>query len=64
MSSPELKDLLSLREYDWAAEYHAKFGALPNNLSMRCFNLIQADTEAFQKRVREFSYALAMGKTS
>ncbi len=57
-------------EYDSAAEWCAKRGIigrigdrLPENLSRECYDLINDDFEAFQKRIRESAYALAMNKT-
>ena len=59
------------QEYDSAAEWCAKRGlkgtigdALPNLMSGRTVDLINDDPEAFERRVREFAYALAMEKIS
>ena len=57
-------------EYDSAAEWCAKRGLkgtigdpLPNLLSVAVSDEIDADTEAFERRVRECAYALACEKT-
>ena len=56
-------------EYDYAAMWCAKRSIkgqvgdrLPFALSQRCLDLIEADHEAFQKRIRATSYMLAMEK--
>ena len=56
-----------LREYDGAAEWCARRGLtgkcgdrLPDCLSGPCFAAINEDVEAFQDRVEQFAYALAM----
>lgn len=55
-------------EYDSAAAYLAKRGmlgiagdALPDGLSVSCQRLIDDDPEAFEQRVKETGYAIAMG---
>ena len=57
------------REYDDAAEWCAERGikgkhgdALPALLSTRCLAEINADPEAFEQRVRDSAYAIAMRK--
>lgn len=56
-------------EYDSAAEWCAKRGIkgkvgdpLPNLLSNCVCEEIDSDPEAFERRVREFAYTLAMEK--
>jgi hypothetical protein len=52
-----------VREYDGAAEHYARHGAMPLNMgSPGAIDWINADPEAFDKRVREFRYAQAMEK--
>jgi hypothetical protein len=57
------------REYDQCAERLAKQGRkgepgdpLPDGTSAAVVAEIDADPEAFQRRVREFAYAIAMGE--
>ncbi len=57
------------QEYDAAATWCAKRGIkgrygdqLPANLSAECTNLITNDIEAFEDRVNDTAYALAMNK--
>lgn len=57
------------QEYDAAAEWCAKRGikgnegdALPSLLSAACFLEIDKDSEAFQRRIRETAYGLAMSR--
>ena len=59
------------QEYDWAAEDLARKGLrglagdpLPNLMSVEAVELINADPDAFARRVRECAYALAMQKLS
>lgn len=54
-------------EYDAAADWLAARGRsgapgspLPENISRRCSELILADVEAFESRVRDMAYARAM----
>lgn len=54
-------------EYDAAAEWCAKRGysggngdPLPTLISSECYYEIQKDPEAFERRVRETAYAIAM----
>jgi len=56
-------------EYDAAAEWCARHGSkggigdrLPEMISRRVYDLILADVEAFQERVRATAYAIAMEK--
>lgn len=56
-------------EYERAAAFLAKRGLLglpgdilPHNISAITMELINADLEAFQARVREHAYAIAMNK--
>ena len=58
-----------MQEYEYAAESLAKKGLkglpgdpLPNLMSVEAVDLINADPEAFQMRVREHAYAIAMNK--
>ena len=58
-------------EYDRAAEHLAKQGLtgkdgdpLPDLISTRCKAEIDADPEAFQRRIREMAYGLAMESTA
>lgn len=57
-------------EYDSAAEYLAKRGLkgvmgdpLPENITPEAHKLICDDPEAFERRVKDFAYGLAMEKT-
>ena len=57
------------REYDAAAEELARKGLtgeigdpLPNLMSRETVEVINADPEAFKRRVREMAYGLAMEK--
>jgi hypothetical protein len=57
------------QEYDWAADALARKGLtgkpgdpLPDLMSEACHDLINADPEAFQRRVRESAYARSMRK--
>ncbi len=53
-----------LREYDGAAEHFAKQGKLPDLMgSPGAIDYIQSDPEAFDQRVNDFKYAIAMEKT-
>ncbi len=53
-----------LREYDGAAEHFAKQGELPACMgSPGAIDYINADPEAFEQRVNDFKYAMAMEKT-
>ncbi len=53
-----------LREYDGAAEHFAKQGTLPDLMgSPGAIDYINADPEAFEERVRDFKYAIAMEGT-
>jgi len=54
-------------EYDSAAEWCAKRGIrgkqgdrLPDGISVDCWREITYDVEAFERRVRDCAYALAM----
>lgn len=56
-------------EYDSAAEWCAKRGikgtegdSLPDLMSGACCELISADPDAFQRRVKDMAYGLAMEK--
>lgn len=56
-------------EYDFCASWCAKRGIrgrpgdrLPELLTQTTHDEINADPEAFERRVREFAYALAMAK--
>ena len=58
-------------EYDSVCEWMARKGlrgvggdTLPTGISSTCFALIHADPEAFQKRIRECSYAQAMERVN
>jgi hypothetical protein len=58
------------KEYDAAAEWCAKLGyagrdgdPLPSNMSVESVALINADPESFERRVKDYAYALAMNKT-
>lgn len=64
-----MADASTWREYDHAALDLAKKGLkgkpgdpLPNFMSVECVALINEDPEAFERRVRESAYALAMAK--
>lgn len=57
------------QEYEWAAEDLARKevrgvlgDSLPNYMSVEAVQLINADPEAFERRVRECAYAQAMRK--
>lgn len=53
-----------VREYDGAAEHFARNNKLPEAMgSPGALDYINADTEAFDQRVREFRYAHAMEST-
>jgi hypothetical protein len=53
-----------LREYDGAAEHFARHGELPQCMgSPGAIDWIQSDPEAFEQRVREFQYGIAMEAT-
>ena len=56
-------------EYDAAAEHFARMGVIPNendslplNMGARTVQYIAADVEAFQQRVRDIQYGIAMSK--
>ncbi len=54
-----------LREYDGAAEHFAKQGKLPDLMgSPGAIDYINADPEAFDQRVNDFKYAIAMEHTN
>jgi hypothetical protein len=62
-------DKVAWTEYDYAAKVLASQGhggalgdPLPDGLSPRCCELIDEDPEAFQRRVRETAYGLAMAR--
>ena len=51
-------------EYDGAAEHFARHGELPQAMgSPGAIDWIEADPEAFEQRVNEMKYALAMEAT-
>lgn len=58
------------QEYDSAAEFCARNGLtgkestnlLPDSLSAECLAEINDDPDAFQRRVREMAYGIAMEK--
>lgn len=57
------------REYDTIAAMMARKGLkgiegepLPDGISTECFELINADTDAFADRVRDCAYAQAMNR--
>lgn len=65
------EEQIAWQEYDAAAEHFAKKGIipkegdqLPNLMSRKAVELINADPEAFQDRVRLTAYARAMEKTA
>ena len=56
-----LLHLVSLAsEYEVAAEYHAKWGKLPESLSVATLRQIQIDDAIFKARVNTYKYAEAM----
>lgn len=53
------------KEYDAAAEYFARFNKLPMCMNANGALLyIQSDTEAFEQRVKQFKYEMAMSKNN
>jgi hypothetical protein len=69
MEDPMHTPNYAIQEYEWAAEDLAKKGLkgvvgdpLPLMMSVEAVALINADPDAFEKRVRENAYAIAMNK--
>ena len=61
----------TVNEYEHCAEMCAARGLqgkagdmLPNAISIECFEEINADLDAFQKRVSEYAYGQAMARVN
>lgn len=67
-SEEESAEAAAWAEYESAAGWCAKregtkgviVGRLPEMISSRCLDLIEADPEAFEERVRATAYGMAM----